>query len=232
MKRLMASTAAIALGLILGFLIPARTIAQTGVLLFGSNAGAPQPIKATAGALFVALQSTAAGGGTDTILPSGILSYQRTTTDNATLNTWNVISSPVSASTLNNNNGQTLRFVVGLLGANNVNTHEYQAYFADTSSTCGGTGAALCTTGCLVLPSVTNTTAFAQERLEVEIPRVSSGNQDFVRALTGSINQAWAVGTCTLTDTNATKLVFGTRNTSAGAASLAQVDAWVYFSAR
>lgn len=155
-----------------------------------------------------------------------MISRARTTTDNATQNTWNVVSQSLNANVLNQD-GRTLEFVVGLLGANNANTHEYQAYFSASSATCGGTGAAMCDTGCIVLPSVTNTTAFNGEVLRVFITRTSSGNQDYIRALAGGANIAQTVGTCSIADSGATKLVFGTRNTSAAAASLAQVTSLV-----
>jgi hypothetical protein len=168
-----------------------------------------------------------AGGGTDTVRAGGLLFTGRTTTDNATVNTWNVVSQAISAATLNTN-GQTLVFQVGLLGANNTNTHEYQAYFSNSSATCGGTNAALCDAGCIVLPSITNTTAFAPEELRITITRTGSSTQDYSRFVLGSTT-AITAGTCSITDTSAMKLVFGTRNTTAGAASLAQVSYWVWY---
>lgn len=222
-------------GLVAGLLLtPSKVVTQAPALLFGSSSGATQVIKATSNALWVSIQSGAApvftaGGGTDTFKSSGVLFTGRKTTDSAVQNDWNFVSQAISANTFNTN-GQVLKFLVGLVGANNANTHEYQAYFADNSSTCGGTGAALCTTGTIVLPSVTNTTANAGEYLEVIVIRTGSGTQDYIRHLDGGPNISVTTGTATQTDSGIMKFVFGTRNTTAAAASLSLITYLVEFS--
>ena len=165
-----------------------------------------------------------AGTSTETYRSSGMFDRGRSTTDNATINTWNVHTINVPAGMLAAV-GDTVQAEFRLLGANNVNTHEYQAYFSNSTATCGGTGANLCNAGCFMLPAITNTIAFATELLTIEVQKTGSNTQDAARFVVGS-NQAWAVNTCTITDTADAKFVFGSRNTSASAASLAQV--WWY----
>lgn len=165
---------------------------------------------------------TAISAGTASFLPEGLLFSGRSVTDNATQNTWNVVSQTISANTLVSD-GSVLSYRVGLVGANNTNTHEYQAYFSASSATCGGTGASLCNSGCIVLPSVTNTVAFNGEILQVDVIRTASNTEDYTRMLVGGGNTAQTTGTCSIDLTADTKFVIGTRNTSAAAASLAQV---------
>lgn len=164
-----------------------------------------------------------AGGGTSTYNPGGyFVAPARTTTDTAVQNTWQVVTVAVPANTLAVN-GQTAKFIVDLLGANNANTHEYEAYFSASTATCGSTGANVCNSGCFILPSVTNTTAFATVHMEVDIIRTGSATQDYGRQSQGT-NTNTAIGTCTIDLTADSKFVFATRNTSAAAASLAQLD--------
>lgn len=212
-KLLIAFT--IAAGLFIGSLLPVESVLA-------------QAQRTTTGVVWlVPPVNLTAGGGSDLVRAGGLLFTGRSTTDTAVQNTWNVVSQAISASTLNTN-GQTLEYQVAILGANNANTHEYQAYFSASSATCSGTGAAMCDTGCIIVPSITNTTAFAGETLRILITRTGSSTQDYGREALG-VSTSMTAGTCSITDTGATKLVVGVRNTTAAAASLAQISYWVKF---
>lgn len=215
MRKLLV-TFTIAAGLFVGSLLPVNELLA-------------QAQRTTTGVVWlVPPVNLTAGGGTSTLRVGGLLTTGRSVTDTATQNDWQVTSVALDAALLNTN-GQTIKWELGLLGANNANTHEYQAYFANSSSVCSGSGAAMCTTGCIILPGVTNTTAFNGEEFQVRITRTGSSTQDYTRALHGGGNTSHTTGTCSITDTSAMKLVFGTRNTTAAAASLAQLSYVVWF---
>lgn len=169
----------------------------------------------------------AAGAGPTTFSAAGLIAQGRSTTDTATQNTWNVTSVSIPANTLNATS-DTLVVDFGLLNANNTNTHEHNVYFAPSTATCSGTSATVCDAGCQILPVVSNTTAFGFVNLRALITRTGSATEDFTRTL-GGTNQAWTTGTCSVDTTVATKVVFGVRNTSAAAASLAQLTYWIWY---
>lgn len=189
-------------------------------LLFGTGGGNAQVV--TNPLVTGAQGPERAGSGTSTFRSSGLFAnWARSVADTALLNDWNVVTIPIPANTLSVN-GHTARLYLGYLGANNANTHEIQAYYAASTSVCSGTGAAMCTTGCLVLPGITNAAAFANQIIDVAIVRTAAATQDYLRFLNGN-NTATAVGTCAIDTTAATKFVFGSRNTTAAAASIAQI---------
>lgn len=167
-----------------------------------------------------------ASGENSTFRPGGLVDFVRDVTDTAAINEWQTLTLPLGAGALARADDSVLvRW--GLLGAANANTHEYQTYFSLATATCGGTAAALCNSGCIILPSVTNTTSTAAVRYEVLLTRLTATTQDYERAITGT-NQAWFTGGCTIDLAQATKFTVGSRNTSAAAASMVQMSAWLF----
>ena len=169
-----------------------------------------------------------ANGTATTFKAGGVIATDTKTSDTAVQNVWQVQSIPIAANLLAHT-GDVLEIELFLLGANNTNTHEYNAFFAPATATCSGTGATVCDAGCFVLPGVTNTVAFNGEKLDVVLTQATGSNQNYGRALLGGGNFAQGAGGCTVDTTAATKFVFATRNTTTSAASLAQVSTVVKF---
>jgi hypothetical protein len=164
------------------------------------------------------------GSGTGTLKASGTICDTDSATCSCTtftnsnvINTWNVITCSIPASTLAST-GDRLEISVDSLASNNANTKEIQFYFGAPS--CGGTGAAMCVSGTLLASASTATTANSVTAFG-KIKRTGSSTQNTfgtLRASTAFLAQSAAAAA--VTDTGAILVAFGCRNTSAGAACM------------
>jgi len=176
------------------------------------------------GALNVVVSTVQAGSGTGTLKISGDVCDSvaascgcTTYADTATLNTWNLQTCTLPASTLATN-GDDVEAIIDGKTANNANNKEFQVYW--NGGTCGGTGAAACTTGTQLFDSTTATQANTIG-IRARFKRSTSGNQLIfftIRASTAFLNQG--ATTAAVTDTATIPVVLAARNTSAGAATL------------
>lgn len=202
-------------------LLPAPAAAQT----FSAQIQQFWNLLRTGNLTFLVPPKSTAGGGAGTFKSSGILCDSvagscgcTTFTDAGVQNQWNVLTCTLPAATLATN-GDEIRMLVEYEAAANSNTKEMQVFW--NGGTCGGTSAALCTTGTTAWGTgVTNTSSGASMTASFRIKRTASGAQStfaIMRASTANIGQD--AKAATVTDTAAIPVVFGIRNTAAAAAS-------------
>lgn len=228
-----ASNVAIALAFLVGlFLVGVRVSTQTGTLVFGSSSpNVSQVIKATSSALWVSVQSQAAGTGGATFKAGGtVLQNLVSATDAATINQWNVSNVVVPANTVVNV-GDTLVIKVPFALAANANAKAYQIWWALNSATCSGTSGNLCNSGCQLGNNTSTSGSGSNAEYNAMTTKTSGGNHKTSEWLTIAASvQENVVGSCAIDETQATQIAVGWRNTAASAASIAgnEIIVWFY----
>lgn len=137
-------------------------------------------------------------------------------TDASVQNQWNLFSVTILANTLRTDGDVIEIDMGGLLGANG-DTKGFQMYWGGT--TCGGTGASMCTGGCQIIAGTTSVNN-GEFRALYSVTRTGSATQRSSGQVAFGTNTQGSNQACTITDTAAADIVMGFRDTTAAGASI------------